>query len=97
MEAKNVTKPNDFTSIDVLLDGENSSFSIAVGQYRKEECIAIRWDKNGKKEEGFPFMGISNRKPAWFIIPNELKDCILRSAISLPNANVDKILKLLKP
>lgn len=100
MEAKKVT-PNNFPSMEVLFDGGNDNFSLAVGQYNGDECIAIRWNGKTQNSFGIPIMGSyddPNKKPTpiWFIVPNELKSCILRNIISLPNADISKILELLR-
>lgn len=102
MEAKKVT-PSNFPSMEVLFDGGNQSFSLAVGQHEGKECIAIRWNGRTQNSFGIPIMGsyddIPNNPPTpiWFIVPNEFKDCILKNAKSFSNANIDRISELLKP
>lgn len=63
-------------NVTVLFD--NDDFSVIAGNYKNEgQKIGIRW--NGGNKNGFPLGCKGN--PEWFVIPPELKHCILLSLI----------------
>lgn len=59
---------------EILLEGEEGSFSIALGTWDKQPCLAMRWNGNEEQRIGNPQ---SRGLPTWFVIPNEFRDVIL--------------------
>jgi hypothetical protein len=63
-----------WTLIDVLYDGGEESYSIAVGIWDEDPVLAIRWNGSDETPTGNPQ---SRGLPTWFIMPEEFNFCLL--------------------
>lgn len=64
-------------SVDVLYDGGEDSWSIALLEYDNKERIGIRWNGGSELPVGNPQ---SRGKPTWFAVPEELAAGLRESA-----------------
>lgn len=86
-------KPQDVRSpkerwvlIEVVLEVSRrsldvSGWSLAVGEWDKKRCLAIRWDGDEERPKGNP---VSRGVPTWFVLPNEFNDLLLASDLIPP-------------
>src|ERR1700722_18889228 len=79
MEAHLAVRPQDVKSpkdhwvlIDVLI--EKQDWSLAVGEYDGERCLAARWNGDEARPKGNP---VSHGMPTWFVLPQELTEPLL--------------------
>lgn len=79
----NYPQPEDVTSpklhwslIKVLYKGDPEGYSIAIGKWDNEPCLAMRWNACEWRPVGNPQ---SRGLPTWFIVPDRLVDPILGS------------------
>jgi virulence-associated protein VagC len=73
MEGDMAVRPQDVKSpkdhwvlIDVLI--EKQDWSLAVGEYDGERCLAARWNGDDDRPKGNP---VSHGMPTWFVLPRE--------------------------
>lgn len=101
--AKDVISPQDSWELTgVIYDEEKGSIAIAIGKWKGEGVIAMRW--NGTHEDhkslGNPQ---SSGNPTWFILPKEfgvviVKDILLKRALGnecVIEENIQKTVKWL--
>ena len=60
--------------IDVLI--EKPDWSLAVGEWDGERCLAARWNGDDERPKGNP---VSHGMPTWFVLPREFLDPLLSS------------------
>lgn len=58
--------------IDVLI--EKQDWSLAVGEWDGERCLAARWNGDEERPKGNP---VSHGVPTWFVLPGEFIDPLL--------------------
>src|SRR6266568_6150508 len=81
MEDHMAVRPHDVKSpkehwvlIDVLI--EKPDWSLAVGEWGGERCLAARWNGDDERPKGNP---VSHGMPTWFVLPREFLDPLLSS------------------
>jgi hypothetical protein len=79
MEADMTVRPQDVKSpkehwvlIDVLI--EKQDWSLAVGEWDGDRCLAARWNGNAERPKGNP---VSHGMPTWFVLPREFIGALL--------------------
>jgi len=60
--------------LDVLL--ETKEWSLAVGEWDGERCLAARWNGDDERPKGNP---VSHGMPTWFVLPRKVADLLLAS------------------
>lgn len=84
-QPENVTSPRlNWRLIKVLFRGDPSdpekhdpeNYSVAVGMWDDQPCLAIRWNCNKDRPVGHPH---SRGLPTWFIVPEGLGEAILKT------------------
>ena len=71
-EPKDVRHPNwQFCEIIYRDRRRDKAWSVAKGRWKNEPVLAIRWDGNERKPNGYPLAG---SQPAWFILPAALNE-----------------------
>lgn len=65
--------------IDVLI--ETPDWSLAVGEWDGERCIAARWNGNDERPKGNP---VSHGMPTWFVLPREFAEPLLEARDLVP-------------
>jgi len=64
---QDVKSPKDhWVLIDVLT--EKQDWSLAVGEWDGERCLAARWNGDNDRPKGNP---VSHGMPTWFVLPRE--------------------------
>jgi hypothetical protein len=78
---QDVKSPKEhWTLIDVVV--ETDDWSLAVGEWDGQRCLAVRWNGNDQRPNGNP---ISRGKPTWFILPDEFVDPLLAAGLISPD------------
>ena len=79
IEVDMVVRPQDVKSpkehwvlIDVLV--EKDDWSLALGEWDGERCLAVRWNGDAKRPKGNP---VSHGMPTWFMLPRYFTDVLL--------------------
>ena len=74
-QPEGITAPKlHWSLIKVLHKGDPEDYSIAIGKWDNESCLALRWNACEGRPIGNPQ---SRGLPTWFIVPNPLVDPIL--------------------
>jgi hypothetical protein len=55
---------------------EKPDWSLAVGEWDGDRCLAARWNGDAERPKGNP---VSHGMPTWFVLPRELTDALLAS------------------
>jgi hypothetical protein len=79
-DPKTVLSPkNKVSSVEVIFDTGpvESSWSVARLKWDGSAAIGIRWNGDSETRTGMPQ---SRGNPAWFVVPPELEDAVLRAA-----------------
>lgn len=83
VEPEDVTAPRQrWSLIKVLYRGEkkpeddSKDYSIAIGRWDGNPCLAIRWNANKERPVGNPH---SRGLPTWFILPEKLHAKVLET------------------
>ncbi len=81
-----VVRPQDVKSpkerwvlIDVLI--EQPDWSLAVGEWDGERCLAARWNGDIERPKGNP---VSRGMPTWFVLPREVTEILLAADHLIP-------------
>jgi hypothetical protein len=69
------------------------SWSVAVGTWDGDKCLAIRWNGDAETPLGSPK---SHAYPTWFILPHQLASSILDEISDLAASEVISAIKYLK-
>src|SRR5829696_9146794 len=79
MEDHMPVRPQDVKSpkehwvlIDVLI--EKPDWSLAVGEWDGQRCLAARWNGDAGRPKGNP---VSHGMPTWFVLPREFTEALL--------------------
>ena len=70
MQPEEITAPRmRWSLIKVLYKGDPEGYSIALGKWDNEPCLALRWNANAERPVGHPH---TRGLPTWFVLPKEL-------------------------
>ncbi len=83
MSDSQFTQPEDITAprqkwtlIKVLYKGDPEGYSVALGKWEGEPCLAIRWNACDYRPVGHPH---TRGLPTWFILPEPLVEPVLNT------------------
>lgn len=79
-DPKTVLSPKDrVKSVEVVFDKGPVEYSWSVAQIEWDgsPVVGIRWNGDAKSHKGLPQ---ARGNPAWFIVPRELADAVLKAA-----------------
>ena len=94
-QPEEVTAPKlHWSLIKVIYRGDPEEYSIAIGKWDNEPCLAIRWNACESRPVGNPQ---SRGLPTWFILPNPLVQPILSTLDADTQAFVRNFLPLQSP
>jgi len=75
-----VLSPKDkVKSVEVLYDSgpKEGSWSVAQITWGDRPAVGIRWNGDSSSQKGTPQ---ARGNPAWFVVPDELQDAVLKAA-----------------
>ncbi len=79
-------------SVDVVFDlgPVEGSWSVAQITWNGKPAIGIRWNGDSNSSKGLPQ---ARGNPAWFIVPGELQETVLKAAQAISRLKQDKLVE----